>query len=85
MRSLFISDLNFGMYTRDAQICVLLAEATKQYDYPSYIDCTTGKNSKKRIINAIEQLEGLLGLTMSVQSMSPAVLVNIKRDNIRLA
>jgi radical SAM superfamily enzyme YgiQ (UPF0313 family) len=85
VHSLFISDLNFGMYTRDAKICAALAEAKKEHGYPSYIDCTTGKNSKRRIINAIEQLDGLLGLTMSVQSLNPQVLGNIKRDNIRLA
>jgi radical SAM superfamily enzyme YgiQ (UPF0313 family) len=83
--SLFISDLNFGMFKRDAEICDTLAELTRTRGYPAYIDTTTGKNSKKRIISAIEKLEGVLGLTMSVQSMSDTVLKNIKRDNISIA
>lgn len=84
VRALFISDLNFGMYKRDLETCSELARVKAAYGYPDYIEATTGKNSKHRIINAIEKLGGTLSLTMSVQSMTPAVLKNIKRDNIRV-
>jgi hypothetical protein len=56
-------------------------ELKEKYNYPLYIDTATGKNSKKRIINAIEKLDGVLAMIMSVQSMTPTVLKNIKRDN----
>lgn len=83
-KSLHFSDLNFGMYKRDAEICDALAETKRLYNYPLHIDSSTGKNSKERIVTAIEKLGGVLGMTMSVQTMTPDVLRNIKRDNIKL-
>jgi tRNA A37 methylthiotransferase MiaB len=84
VKSLHIADLNFGMYKRDAEICDALGETKRQYNYPLYIDTATGKNSKERIIDAIKKLDGVLPMIMSVQSMTPDVLRNIKRDNIKL-
>ncbi|MBO6782205.1 MAG: radical SAM protein [Alphaproteobacteria bacterium] len=84
VHSLFVSDLNFGMLKRDVEICDVLAESQAKYGYPRYIDATTGKNAKRRVIAAIEKLNGSLRLSLSVQSLTENVLTNIKRDNIRL-
>ncbi len=84
IRSLYVSDLNFGMDKRDAEICNELSVAKSRHNYPQYVVCTTGKNSKRRVISAIERLEGALDLSMSVQSLTPSVLKNVKRDNIRV-
>ena len=80
--SLHISDLNFGMYPRDIEICESLAKIQQQYDYPKFIKCTTGKNQKEKIIKAIKKLNNSLRVTMSVQSLDSDVLNNIRRDNI---
>ena len=80
--SLHISDLNFGMYPRDIEICESLAKIQEKFGYPKYIKCTTGKNQKDKIIKAIKRLNGSLRVTMSVQSLDPDVLNNIRRDNI---
>jgi radical SAM superfamily enzyme YgiQ (UPF0313 family) len=80
--SLHISDLNFGMYPRDIEICESLAKIQEKFDYPKYIKCTTGKNQKNKIIKAIKRLNSSLRVTMSVQSLDPDVLNNIRRDNI---
>lgn len=80
--SMFISDLNFGMIPRDLEICDLIADGQKKYGFPKQIQATTGKNSKKRIIEAIARLNGALRLWMSVQSMDQQVLENVRRDNI---
>ena len=80
--SLHISDLNFGMYPRDIEICESLAKIQEKFDYPKYIKCTTGKNQKDKIIKAIKRLNKSLRVTMSVQSLDPDVLNNIRRDNI---
>ena len=80
--SLHISDLNFGMYPRDIEICESLAKIQEKFDYPKYIKCTTGKNQKDKIIKAIKRLNKSLRVTMSVQSLDPGVLNNIRRDNI---
>ena len=80
--SLHISDLNFGMYPRDIEICESLAKIQEKFGYPKYIKCTTGKNQKDKIIKAIKRLNRSLRVTMSVQSLDPDVLNNIRRDNI---
>ena len=80
--SLHISDLNFGMYPRDLEICESLAKIQQKFNYPKYIKCTTGKNQKDKIINAIKKLNNSLRVTMSVQSLDPDVLHNIRIDNI---
>lgn len=80
--SMFVSDLNFGMIPRDLEICDVIADTQKKFGYPKQIQATTGKNSKERIINAIKRTNGALRVWMSVQSMDPEVLKNIRRDNI---
>lgn len=79
---MILADLNFGMMPRDRQICEALAETQKQYGYPKKIDCSTGKNSKDKIIDAIKILNGALMIKLSVQSTDENVMVNMKRDNI---
>lgn len=83
-KALFISDLNYGMYKRDKEISEHIAVVQKQFNYPLYIDVSIGKNSKQRIIENIETLNGTLRLGLSVQSMDENVLGFIKRDNLRL-
>tara|TARA_Y100000590_G_scaffold459455_1_gene616582 strand:- start:9348 stop:11381 length:2034 start_codon:yes stop_codon:yes gene_type:complete len=80
--SLHISDLNFGMYPRDIDICDTLAGIQQKYEYPHFIKCTTGKNQKDKIIKAIKKLNNTLRITMSVQSLDPNVLENVRRSNI---
>lgn len=80
--SLHISDLNFGMYQRDQEICEELAKMQENVDYPKFIKCTTGKNQREKIIKAIRKLSNSLRITMSVQSLDEQVLTNIRRSNI---
>ncbi len=82
IHTLFMSDLNFGMFTRDIEICKAISAAQKKHNYPHQIACNTGKNRKENIIKAIEQLDGALNLFMSVQSLDEEVLSNIRRSNI---
>jgi radical SAM superfamily enzyme YgiQ (UPF0313 family) len=83
-KTLYISDLNYGMYSRDKEISQHMAEIRDKYNYPLYIDISTGKNSRHRVIENIEILNGALNLSMSVQSMDAKVLKFIKRDNLKL-
>jgi len=82
VHSLHISDLNFGMYPRDLEICDDIVGIQKKHNYPTSVLSTTGKNKKERIIQAIERLNGTMSLTMSVQSMDEQILRNIRRSNI---
>ncbi len=82
-KSILISDLNFGMYPRDLQICSEIVSIQQRYNgFPEQIQTTTGKNNKKKIIDAIKLLGGALRLSMSVQSLDEEVLKNVKRSNI---
>ena len=82
IHSLHFSDLNFGMFPRDLEICDLINETKKEYSYPTRILTTTGKNKKDKIIEAIKRLDGTMSLSMSVQSMDEQVLQNVRRENI---
>ena len=79
---LLISDLNFGMFPKDTEICDYIAESKKKYGYPNIVHTTTGKNKKDRIISNIEKLKGSIKMDMAVQSLTPEVLKNVRRDNI---
>jgi len=79
---LFIADSNFGMYPGDIDTCQALRGTRNDYRWPEYINVATGKNSKERVIEAAELLDGALRLSGSVQSLDPNVLTNIRRKNI---
>ena len=82
IHSLHFSDLNFGMFPRDLEICDAINQTKEKYNYPTRVLTTTGKNKKDKIIEAIRRLDGAMSLTMSVQSMDEQVLKNIRRENI---
>ncbi len=84
MPGMEISDLNFGMYKRDVEICDEIRAIQDRYGWPKHITTSTGKNRKERVVEAVSRLNGTLRLTMSVQSTNPDILSNIKRDNISL-
>lgn len=82
--SLMLSDNNFGMFARDAEVARLIKRSQDRYGWPLQIGAWTGKNSKERVIKATEILGASLSINMAVQSMDQTVLANIKRDNISL-
>jgi len=82
IHSMTISDLNFGMYARDLEVCKIISNCQTRYDYPKIIQTTTGKNQKEKVIQSVKLLNGALRLMMSVQSMDEQVLENSKRSNI---
>jgi radical SAM superfamily enzyme YgiQ (UPF0313 family) len=82
MHSMHISDLNFGMYRKDLEVCEYIKEIQEMYNFPKYVKVTSGKNKKEKIIAAIKKLGSSTAMSMSVQSMDPQVLSNIRRDNI---
>jgi len=80
--TLGIADLNFGMYSRDLEICEILKSCQDKYKYPTNILTTTGKNKKEKVANTVKMLNGTLMMSMSVQSLDENVLNNIGRQNI---
>lgn len=82
--NLCLADDNFGMYARDEEIADYVGWLQDKYNWPRYIRTTTGKNKTDRILRVLRKTRGALPMTAAVQSMNPAVLKNIKRDNIKL-
>ncbi|MBF8274689.1 MAG: cobalamin B12-binding protein, partial [Magnetococcales bacterium] len=70
--------------TPDLTLYAAFGEIQKRYQYPHKIVTATGKNSKERVLKAIELLNGSVSLAASVQSTDPEVLKIVKRDNISL-
>jgi radical SAM superfamily enzyme YgiQ (UPF0313 family) len=84
IKGMIISDLNFGMMPKDSEICNMISQVQEKYDFPLQIQASTGKNSKKRIIDAISTTNGALQLWISVQSLNQETLKNVRRENISL-
>jgi radical SAM superfamily enzyme YgiQ (UPF0313 family) len=80
--TLALADTNFGMYKEDLVFCKLLEASRKRSGYPKYINTSTGKNQKERIIECAEIVSGALRVAASVQTLDASVLKNIKRSNI---
>ena len=81
--NLHMADVNFGMYPQDKLVCEYLLESQKKYGWPLQVMATTGKNSKKRVMEITSILGNMFSVNMSLQSMSETVLSNIRRSNIR--
>ncbi|MBS3926367.1 MAG: radical SAM protein [Nitrosarchaeum sp.] len=80
-------DANFGIYQeRDMKIATKLKEVAKSTGYPETFHPTFAKFSSEKIIPIAKELQdaGILrAVTLSVQSMDPATLKIIKRENIK--
>jgi radical SAM superfamily enzyme YgiQ (UPF0313 family) len=80
--NLMFADPNFAMYERDYEIVEHIERIQQKQNWPRSIFASTGKNKKERIAKALRKLNGSMSMWMSVQSMDPIVLQEIKRDNI---
>jgi radical SAM superfamily enzyme YgiQ (UPF0313 family) len=80
--NLMFADPNFAMYERDYEIVEHIERIQQKQNWPRSIFASTGKNKKERIAKALRKLNGSMSMWMSVQSMDPTVLREIKRDNI---
>jgi radical SAM superfamily enzyme YgiQ (UPF0313 family) len=80
--NLMFADPNFAMYERDYEIVEQIERIQQKHNWPRSIFASTGKNKKERIAKSLRKLNGSLSMWMSVQSMDPTVLTEIKRDNI---
>ena len=79
---LYISDSNFGMFKEDIETCTFIGSMQEKYGYPKYINVTTGKNKKERVLEAAKLVKGAIRVNGSVQSLDEEVLESIKRKNI---
>lgn len=83
-KMLALTDDNFGLLPRDIELAKILRRSNEELGYPYEISGTTNKNFNETTAKCIEILKGIFPVTVSVQSMDPDVLKNIKRTNLPL-
>lgn len=85
---IFLCNANFGILPRDVQIAEFLAETQAKYKHLRGVSTQNAKNPKKHSIQALKILEraGLNRATvMSQQTLNPASLKEVERDNMDLS
>ncbi len=83
----FLCNANFGILERDVEIAEYYAESKAKYGRLEGVSTQNAKNPKKHTIQALKVLEraGLNKATvMSQQSLNPATLKAVRRDNMKL-
>jgi radical SAM superfamily enzyme YgiQ (UPF0313 family) len=84
---IFVCDANFGSMKRDIEISQYVANLRSKTGYPQGFSVQSTKNATDRAYTTQKILAdaGLnKGVALSMQSLDPATLENIKRDNISL-
>lgn len=84
---IFVCDANFGSQKRDIDIAEYVADLRGKTGYPQGFSVQSTKNATERayITQKILADAGLnKGVALSMQSLDPITLENIKRDNISL-
>jgi hypothetical protein len=79
---LLITDSNFGMFPEDMHTCRVIADCQDAYGWPRYVNVTTGKNKRDRVLAAVSLVNGAINLSGAVQSLDPDVLAKVRRANI---
>lgn len=82
---LYICDANFGLVPRDHEISKMLRQFSESYDFPKQIYLYFAKNSTMRVVDICDNIKNLTSVSMSMQSLNPTVLENIRRHNIPLS
>jgi radical SAM superfamily enzyme YgiQ (UPF0313 family) len=80
---LFIANANFGIFERDMEIARHLKHCNETRRYPRNISAAWAKNTPKRITEIAELLGDMIDVTISFQSLTPRVLENVQRSNIK--
>lgn len=80
-RGIRFTDDNFGLFERDVEIAGFIREMYDTHRYPIGLKIYYGKLLSERIKECALILKPLLPLCMSFQSLTPAVLQEVKRPN----
>jgi len=84
---IFCCDANFGILKRDIEITKYVVETKKRTGFPHALSVQNTKNARGRAYDVQKLLadNGLnKGVTLSMQSVDPTTLENIKRSNISI-
>ena len=84
---IFVCDANFGIQKRDVEIAEYVADVRKRTGFPQGFSVQNTKNATERAYQSQKILADAKlnkGVALSMQSLDPTTLKNIKRDNISL-
>ncbi|HYE52395.1 MAG TPA: radical SAM protein [Azospirillaceae bacterium] len=87
MEFIFCCDANFGILKRDVELAQYVAEVKKRTGYPKALSVQNTKNATERAYETQKILSDAKlnkGVALSMQSIDPVTLKNIKRENISL-
>jgi len=82
---IFCCDANFGILPRDVDIVEYVAEVKQKYGYPRKLSVQNTKNATERAYKVQKLLNDAdlnKGVTIALQSVDPATLKSVKRQNI---
>jgi len=80
--TLTIADSNFGMMSRDYEICLKLKDTIERHNWPVGIVLSTSKVSKEKVLDCLSLLGRAVYFSASMQSFNEATLREIKRKNL---
>jgi len=87
IKYIFVCDANFGIQKRDVEIAQAVADIRQQTGFPHGFSVQNTKNATERAYQTQKILADAKlnkGVALSMQSLDPVTLKNIKRDNISL-
>lgn len=87
IRFLYSCDANYGILQRDVDLTRSLVDTKAIYDYPREFRACYAKNSGERVFQIASLLNDAgmnKGVTLSLQSLDPHTLQEIKRSNIKM-
>lgn len=87
IKYIFVCDANFGIQKRDVEIAQYVADVRRNTGYPHGFSVQNTKNATERAYQSQKILADAKlnkGVALSMQSLDPLTLKNIKRDNISL-
>jgi len=87
IKYIFVCDANFGIQKRDVEIAQAVADIRRRTGFPHGFSVQNTKNATERAYQTQKILADAKlnkGVALSMQSLDPLTLKNIKRDNISL-
>lgn len=79
--TLYLANPNFSLFKEDFEIARVIREIQDKYDWPKKIDVNSGKNLDK-LLKLLSILKYKFTPAIALQTLTPKVLINIKRKNI---
>ena len=85
-RDINVADANFGILSRDVEICRMVCDAKKETGFPQRLIVNYAKNTQQHVVEIVDMMaaSGLVTSgTVSIQTRDPETLTAVRRRNIK--